>query len=112
MHKAPHFSQTFIIRGRLRITRAQISSPPHLHVPMDWRIAAWRATFCTLLSLAMVLSSLLLDLLLVRCRVAPLFLSSSSTDLAGEKTQLGLPVFRSCLFSLTLGGRLAAPELA
>jgi hypothetical protein len=31
-------------------TWAQISSPPHWHVPMDCRAALWRATFCTLLS--------------------------------------------------------------
>jgi hypothetical protein len=48
--KVPHFSQTFIMRGRLMITWAQISSPPHWHVPMDFRAAPWRATFCTLLS--------------------------------------------------------------
>jgi len=48
--KVPHFSQTFIIRGRLRITWDQISSPPHWHVPTLFRAAPWRATFCTLLS--------------------------------------------------------------
>jgi hypothetical protein len=32
------------------ITCAQISSPPHWHVPTDFRAAPWRATFCTLLS--------------------------------------------------------------
>jgi hypothetical protein len=48
--KVPHFSQTFIMRGQLMITWAQMSSPPHWHVPTLFRAAPWRATFCTLLS--------------------------------------------------------------
>ena len=42
--KVPHFSQTFIMRGRLMITWAQISSPPHWHVPTLFRAAPWRAS--------------------------------------------------------------------
>ena len=66
----PHFSQTFIIRGRVMTTWAQTNSPPHWQVPTDFRAAPWRATFCTLLS-AISSRSLLLLLQLHRGPPAP-----------------------------------------